>query len=68
MFGAIERRERDSDLVVLPSGMDFSELGLAGFAALAAQDLADAATGQGGGAFEARDALGLLFRLVKGAA
>ncbi len=68
MFAAIERRDRDSDLVVLPSDMDFSELGLSGFASLAARDLADAATVAGPEAVEARDALGLLFRLVRGAA
>jgi len=68
MFAAIERRERDSDLVVLPSEMDFSALGLSGFAASAVRELADAAAAPGAGAREARDALGLLLRLARGAA
>jgi len=68
MFAAIERRDRDSDLAVLPSEMDFKELGLSGFAAAAAEELGRAAIEPGGHASEARDALGLLLRLAKGAA
>jgi DNA repair exonuclease SbcCD nuclease subunit len=68
MFAAIERRDRDSDLAVLPSEMDFSELGLSGFAATAVQELGAIAAEPGAQAVEARDALGLLLRLAKGAA
>jgi DNA repair exonuclease SbcCD nuclease subunit len=65
MFGAIERRAGDSDLVVIPSESDFSSLGLSGFAARAAQDLGALALEQGPRAREARDALGLLHRLAR---
>jgi DNA repair exonuclease SbcCD nuclease subunit len=68
LFAAIERRERDSDLAVLPSEMDFSGLGLAGFAAAAAHELGELAAAPGAPAPEARDALGLLLRLARGAA
>lgn len=67
MFAAIERRETDSDLVVLPAESDFSALGLAGFAALAASDLADKASRPGDDGLEARGALALLHRLARGA-
>ncbi|MGE3073335.1 MAG: exonuclease SbcCD subunit D [Dehalococcoidia bacterium] len=66
MFAAIEQRASDNDLLVVPSDNDFSSLGLSGFAASAARDLAamvhtDQAT-------EAGDALRLLHRLARGAA
>ena len=65
MFGAIERRAGDSDLVVMPSESDFSSLGLSGFAARAAEELGDLAAQPGGQSSEARDALGLLHRLAR---
>ncbi len=69
MFAAIERRERDSsELVVVPNDMDFSELALSGFAAEATKGLAALAGIAGEGGREGRDAIGLLYRLARGAA
>lgn len=68
MFAAIERRAGDSDLLVVPSDTDFSDLALSGFAAAAAHDLAELAGADGERAVEARDALRLLHRLARGAA
>lgn len=65
MFGAIERRAGDSDLVVMPSESDFSSLGLSGFAARAAEELGALAIQPAGQSREARDALGLLHRLAR---
>lgn len=67
MFGAIETRTGDSNLVVMPSESDFSSLGLSGFAASAAEELGDLAAQPGGQSREARDALALLHRLVRAA-
>ncbi len=66
MFAAIEQRARDNDLLVVPSDNDFSSLGLSGFAASAARDLA--AMVHTDRAAEAGDALRLLHRLARGAA
>jgi hypothetical protein len=68
MFAAIERRIRDSDLLVVPSDTDFSDLALSGFAAAAARDLAELVDVPGEQASEAGDALRLLHRLARGAA
>ena len=68
MFAAIERRERDSELVVLPQDHDFSDLGLSGFASLAVEELAARAAGRGEAARESRDAVGLLYRIARGVA
>ncbi len=67
MFGAIELRAGDTDLVVVPEDSDFSSLGLSGFAAKAAEELGGLAAQPGLQAGEARDALGLLHRLVRAA-
>lgn len=66
MFAAIEQRIGDTDLLVVPSDTDFSSLGLSGFAATAARDLA--AMVHTDRAAEAGDALRLLHRLARGAA
>jgi len=68
MFAAIEQRVRDSDLLVVPSDTDFSDLALTGFAAAAAKDLAERVEETGEQAREAGDALRLLHRLARGAA
>lgn len=68
MFAAIERRVSDTDLLVVPSETDFSDLALSGFAALAAGDLAGLSEGGGIEGREAGDALLLLHRLARGAA
>ena len=64
LLGALERWERRSDLVVLPDGDDFEGLGLSGFAVDALQDLRELGAGTEDDALEARDALGLLYRLA----
>jgi hypothetical protein len=68
MFAAIERRTGDSDLLVVPSETDFSDLALSGFAASAAKDLAELSANGGAEGREAGDALRLLHRLARGAA
>jgi DNA repair exonuclease SbcCD nuclease subunit len=68
MFAAIEQWERHTDLVVLAEEHDLSELGLAGFAGAAAEELAQVASGTGPQAAAARDALALLYRLARGPA
>ena len=65
VFAAIERRESDTDLVVVPSENDFSGLGLAGFAAEGGRALAAVAAQPGGAGAEAADALRLLHRLAR---
>jgi DNA repair exonuclease SbcCD nuclease subunit len=67
LLGALEMWERRSDLVVLPDDDDFDGLGLSGFAAGALDDLREIGGGSGDDALIARDALGLLYRLVVGA-
>lgn len=64
LLGALERWERRSDLVVLPDGDDFEGLGLSGFAVDALQDLRELGARAEDDALEARDALGLLYRLA----
>ncbi len=68
MFAAIEQWERHTDLVLLAGEQDLSDLGLAGFAEAAAQELAAIAGAEGARAVAARDALALLYRLARGAA
>jgi DNA repair exonuclease SbcCD nuclease subunit len=67
-FAAIERRQSDTDLLVIPSETDLSALSLSGFADLAARDLAELVRHPGEASREARDALRLLHRLSRGAA
>jgi hypothetical protein len=54
MFAAIERRESDSDLIVVPAETDFGELALSGFAAEAARELAQRAGNGERGSFGRR--------------
>lgn len=68
MFAAIERWERHTDLAVIADETDFGELGLHGFAALAAEELAGLAADPGSMGSTAQDSLALLHRLAKGAA
>jgi len=68
MFAAIERRESDSDLIVVPAETDFGELALSGFAAEAARELAQRAGSGSEEASAGADALRLLHRLARGAA
>jgi DNA repair exonuclease SbcCD nuclease subunit len=67
-FAAIERWERHTDLAIVADDTDFHELGLNGFAAIAATELATEAAGTGPLAAVAQDALALLHRLSRGAA
>ncbi len=63
-FAAVRVWERHSDLAVRPDDQEFQELGLTGFAADAVDDLVTQLDTDH--AQEARDALGLLYRLVGG--
>lgn len=67
LLGALETWERRSDLVVLPDDDEFDGFGLTGFAAGALDDLRKTGEGSGDDALVARDALGLLYRLLAGA-
>ena len=64
MFAKLTTWERHNDLVVLPDDHDFTDLGLTGFASEALQELTAAA----GDDATARDALALLYRLVRATA
>lgn len=64
VFAAIQDRHRHPDLAVRPDDDDFGDLGLTGFAQSAVDDLRRQASGAGGGAEAAADALGLLYRLT----
>ena len=64
LFGAIETRERQSDLVVIPDEADMDHFGLSGFASDALSELRSMAE-EGESASAARDALALLYRLVE---
>lgn len=63
LFAKLTTWERHNDLVVLPDDHDFTDLGLTGFASEALQELTAAA----GDDATARDALALLYRLVRAA-
>jgi DNA repair exonuclease SbcCD nuclease subunit len=65
LFAAIDVWEADGGVVVLPDEDDLFDLGLAGFARAAVEELEAAGAA---GDEEARDALSLLYRLAKGAA
>jgi DNA repair exonuclease SbcCD nuclease subunit len=67
LFAALEIWDRHTDLVVLPDSLDLDELGLAGFARAAVEELRAKIEGGGEEAAAARDALALLYRLVMGA-
>jgi DNA repair exonuclease SbcCD nuclease subunit len=67
LLAALEIWERHTDLVVLPDGLDLDELGIAGFAKAAVEELKAKVEAGGEEAAAARDALALLYRLVMGA-
>ncbi len=67
LFGAIQWWERRSDLIVLPSDADIATLELTGFAKQTVDKLLIEARTQDGSGTDARDALVLLYRLVRGA-
>jgi DNA repair exonuclease SbcCD nuclease subunit len=64
VLGALEHPERHRDIAVLPQDEDLSGLELHGYAATARDRLQARAAGDGPGATEAADALGLLLRLA----
>lgn len=64
LFAALERWERRSDLVVLPDDADFEMLDLDGFALEALNDLRSLGGAGDETALVARDAMGLLYRLI----
>lgn len=69
LLASLQRWEKRSDLVVLPSDNDLGRLDLHGFAARACQELlASAAAAEVGDGAVARDALALLHRLASGRA
>lgn len=65
LFAALEPWERQTDLAVRPDDGDLRDLGLAGFAAGAMEELRTMATAPGPDAATAQDALSLLYRLVR---
>jgi len=65
-FAAIEQSERASDLHVMPDDADLNTLAVSGFARSALEELLSAAREESPDGEEARDALGLLFRLSGG--
>ena len=64
LFGAIERWQRHTELVVRPDDDDFADLSLSGFAAEALAALRAEASGTGADADAARDGLALLVRFA----
>jgi len=64
LFARLDSWARHTDLVVLPDGHDFADLGLSGFAQEALDDLVEVATSDGPDADVAQDSLGLLYRLA----
>jgi DNA repair exonuclease SbcCD nuclease subunit len=67
LLAALEIWQRHKDLVVLPDNLDMDELGLAGFARAAVEELRIKVEAGGDEAAAGRDALALLYRLVMGA-
>ena len=65
LFASLEPRGDHEELTIVPADTDFSELGLAGFAADALGDLRDMASANGDDAKTAQDALSLLYRLAQ---
>lgn len=64
LLGALETWDRRSELVVVPDDADYQQLGLSGFADDALKELSLIAKSDDDQAVVARDALGLLHRLV----
>ncbi len=65
LFAALETWERHTDLVVKPDEADLRDLGLAGFAAVALEDIRAQAEAGGEAGQTAQDALDLLYRLAR---
>jgi len=65
LFAALETWQRHTELVIRPDDDDLAELGLAGFAADALEELRRVAAASGPGAATAQDALSLLYRLAR---
>jgi DNA repair exonuclease SbcCD nuclease subunit len=65
LFGALEIDGSATSLVVRPDDDDFADLQLTGFAARAVEELREQATRTGPDQVRARDALGLLIRLLQ---
>jgi DNA repair exonuclease SbcCD nuclease subunit len=64
LFAALDTWERSTDLAVLPDDSDLQELGLAGFASEALEDLRGLASNGHENGLVAGEALGLLYRLA----
>lgn len=67
LLAALELGERATDLHVMPDAADEDSIDVSGFAKATLQELLGTAAGNDGDAQESRDALGLLFRLARGA-
>jgi len=65
LFADLEVGDRHGDLAVRPDDEDLRDLGLAGFAAAALEELRAQAAAAGPEAATAQDALSLLYRLVR---
>ncbi len=68
LFGCLDSWDRHTNLVVMPAGDEFDDLGIGGFAADALAELMDTARAGGAEAEAARGALALLLRLRGSAA
>jgi DNA repair exonuclease SbcCD nuclease subunit len=66
LFAAIEQSDRTYDLHVMPDGDDLGAINVSGFARQALEELLGTGNDDSADAAEARDALGLLFRLSRG--
>jgi len=66
LYAAIELWDRQTELVIIPDDADFSDIGLAGFAESALEELRGLALGSGEDSQTAKDSLALLYRLTGG--
>ena len=66
LFAALDTWDRHTELAVMPADDEFDDLDIGGFAADALRELVKIARGGGDDAEDARGALGLLVRLMKG--
>lgn len=68
LFAALVPWDKQTDIAVMPADGEFDDLGIAGFAAAAVDELVAAARSTGDDADDARAALALLLRLAEGGA
>lgn len=68
LFAALVPWDKQTDIAVMPADGEFDDLGIAGFAAAAVDELVATARSTGDDADDARAALALLLRLAEGGA